>query len=44
MQKEEREPFRYSSPPKVGYNKTIGKYPEYLSDPIKKRVRQINQD
>jgi len=34
-----REPFRCSSPAKAGYNKSIGKYPEYISDPIKKRVR-----
>jgi hypothetical protein len=42
MKKEEREPFRYYSPPKVRYNKTIGNYPEYLSDPIKKKVRKMN--
>ncbi len=27
--------FKYSSPPKHGYNMGIGKIPEYMSDPIK---------
>ena len=28
-------PFKPSNPPKVGYNKTIDKFPPYKEDPLK---------
>jgi len=34
-------PFRPSNPSKVGYNKTISKFPEYKPDPIKIAVRKV---
>lgn len=34
-------PFRPSNPAKVGYNKTLAKFPEYKPDPIKVAVRKI---
>jgi len=34
-------PFKPSNPAKAGYNKTIGKFPEYKSDPIKIAVRKV---
>lgn len=34
-------PFKPSNPPKVGYNKTLDKFPEYKPDPIRVAVRQI---
>ena len=34
-------PFRPSHPAKIGYNKTISKFPEYKPDPIRMAVRQI---
>jgi len=34
-------PFRPSHPAKVGYNKTLAKFPDYKPDPIKVAVRKI---
>jgi len=34
-------PFRPSHPAKVGYNKTLAKFPKYKEDPIKIAVRKI---
>ena len=37
---EHDKPFRPSNPPKIGYNKTIAKFPEYQENPVKAITRQ----
>ena len=38
---DDRPPFKPSHPPKVGYNKSIGKFPQYKEDPPKPLKRKI---
>lgn len=33
-------PFKPSHPPRVGYNKTLGKFPTYKEDPMRVAVRR----
>ena len=33
--------FRPSHPPRVGYNKSIGRFPEYVEDPLKFLERKM---
>lgn len=41
---DERPPFKPSHPPKVGYNKSIGTFPEYKEDPPKQLKRRMPVD
>ena len=41
---DERAPFKPSNPPKVGYNKSIGKFPQYLPDPPKPVKRKVPEE
>ena len=38
---EHDKPFRPSHPPKIGYNKTLGRFPEYIEDPKKPLEQSI---
>ena len=44
MEEDDRPPFKPSHPPKVGYNKSIGKFPKYTEDPPKQLKRKIVDD
>lgn len=38
------EPFFPANPPKRGYNKTIGRFPEYKEDPMKVVTRKKTKE
>ena len=41
---DERPPFKPSHPPKVGHNKSIGRFPQYLPDPPKQLKRKVAEE
>ena len=43
-EEDDRPPFKPSHPPKAGYNKSIGKFPQYKEDPPKQLKRKVPDD
>ena len=41
---EHDKPFKPSHPPRVGYNKTLDRFPAYMEDPKKPLERKMEED
>ena len=41
---EHDKPFKPSNPAKIGYNKCLGKFPEYIEDPKKPIERKMEEE
>ena len=41
---EHDKPFKPSHPPRVGYNKTLARFPEYIEDPKKQVERKMDEE